>query len=355
MKNFLVQKIKFAFPLSLFFLLSITATFAIQRNLDFDGDGQTDYTVVRVEQFCPRTDGQECLPEEIIYIKKWYILRSSDSAFTATIFGNGNSYDSPVPKDYDGDGKTDIAVFRDCHNIPTNCLSTFYVYNSSNGFLSYYYIQTGNPNYTEDYDGDGKADPTVVGQQYGYDYEWHYLSSANNYNLVTFQPATFTNPSGEHPLVGDFDGDGKADAAILYNTANSGLGLFFKESSTNQSKVISGIYGVYYIPILADFDGDSKTDIATRTHNSTTYDIADWSIKYSSDNYNYASPVAFGYFIDYSHVGYWDGDNKADIGVIRNGGNPYGKYFYSLGSLSGFKGVQWGLPNDFDFNDDLYY
>jgi hypothetical protein len=40
----------------------------------------------------------------------WYVLRSEDSSFFAVQFGATG--DSPVPADYDGDGKADIAVFR---------------------------------------------------------------------------------------------------------------------------------------------------------------------------------------------------------------------------------------------------
>ena len=40
----------------------------------------------------------------------WYLLQST-AGFTDIAFGFGT--DLPVPADYDGDGKADIAVFRD--------------------------------------------------------------------------------------------------------------------------------------------------------------------------------------------------------------------------------------------------
>ena len=87
---------------------------------DFDGDGKTDYAVWR--GFGAGTPGT------------WYWLQSSDGGFRVLNFGTGGVFgtgDQPVPGDYDGDGKTDQAVWR------PGPPSTFYVNRSMLGFTGF--------------------------------------------------------------------------------------------------------------------------------------------------------------------------------------------------------------------------
>ena len=65
---------------------------------DYDGDGKTDLAVVR----------EGAGPEDPL---SWYILRSSDFGFMAVQWGTTGT-DILTQADYDGDGKTDIAIWR---------------------------------------------------------------------------------------------------------------------------------------------------------------------------------------------------------------------------------------------------
>ncbi|MCA1623178.1 MAG: VCBS repeat-containing protein [Acidobacteria bacterium] len=101
----------------------------------------------------------------------WYILRSS-LGFTGVAFGE--STDLPVPADYDGDGKTDLAVFR-----PSN--GTWYLMRSTAGFAGIAFgVGTDLP-VPADYDGDGKADVAVFRNGV-----WYILRSKDGFTGVAF-------------------------------------------------------------------------------------------------------------------------------------------------------------------------
>ena len=84
---------------------------------DYDGDGKTDFAVVRRSS---PTSGN----------LTWYILKSSDGGLLAATFGITET-DTPIQNDYDGDGRTDIAVYRETTGF-------HYIQRSTdNGLLAY--------------------------------------------------------------------------------------------------------------------------------------------------------------------------------------------------------------------------
>lgn len=122
----------------------------------------------------------------------------------------GSNGDTPVPGDYDGDGKFDVAVYRFGGLSPNN---TFIVRRSSDASVQYQPFGNFNTDYVVpgDYDGDGKYDFAVArtGATSSTPLVWWILQSSNGGARVQ----TF-GISSDLPAQGDYDGDARCDLAI---------------------------------------------------------------------------------------------------------------------------------------------
>lgn len=283
---------------------------ARSADFDFDGDGKSDPAVFR-----PGAQAQ------------WFFLRSgANNAFSAVQWGSTN--DALTPADFDGDGKTDVAVWRSNAENPERAY--FYILNSSNNaFRAEQFGSQGDlPNVVGDWDGDGKADPAVFrpranagGTQSAFYYR---PSSAPG---VDFRTVLFGSV-GDIPMRGDFDGDGKSDAAVFRGSDNL---WYILQSSNNQLVTRQwGIAADKKFP--ADYDGDGKTDLAVLRSGV-------WCILQSSNNQprylNWGTPSDAIIPSDY------DGDGKTDVAVYRSG-----VWYINQSSNGQLRAFQFGAPTD---------
>jgi len=246
----------------------------------------------------------------------WYVLRSSDNAFVARQFGLGT--DSLVPCDYDGDGKTDFAVWR-----PSN--GFWYVVNSGDGsFHATQFGANGDIPAASDFDGDGKTDIAVYRPLTGTFYLLH--SSDGSFHFQQW------GTNGDVPVLGDYDGDGKTDNCI-FRTSTSTFHILLSANGGVRSEQFGQIGDS---PIAADFDGDGKTDIALNRSSAGA-----WYYLQSSDNA--FRGVGWGSPGDIPATGDYDADGKWDVAVFRP---SLGAFYVLLSSNGSLKAEQFGASGD---------
>jgi hypothetical protein len=200
---------------------------------DYDGDDITDYAYVS------RTAPASCSVPGYMY---WNIKRSSDGATVNVQFGYDTDY--AVPGDYDGDGKFDYAVQRpQIISSITPCGSDrvangtasadFYIQLSSNSNIqSGTYGAAGDIVVSGDYDGDGKTDIAVVheGILPTSNLVWQIWQSTAGYKTVSFGLTGF-----DKTTQADYDGDGKTDIAVWREDGNF---YWLKSSNSDQFQAL---------------------------------------------------------------------------------------------------------------------
>jgi hypothetical protein len=132
---------------------------------DYDGDGKFDLGVQR--------PGATPTSQAV-----FYVLKSSDGGVLTVAWGLSN--DLVVPGDYDGDGKTDFSVVRE-GATPTTNLVWYVLRSSDGGLIAISFGLTGSDlNAQNDYDGDGRTDIAVWRDSGGI---FYYLTSASNFTV----------------------------------------------------------------------------------------------------------------------------------------------------------------------------
>ena len=278
--------------------------------VDFNGDGKTDFVVVR--NTGGGSGGQ---------ITWFWNLNGSAAPTAAAAWGI--STDKFVSGDYDGDGKDDIAVWRP----GAATVAAFYILNSATSTLRQEaFGQTGDDaSVVGDYNGDGKDDLAVYrsGASAGDPSTWFYRTTANG--PVTYMP---WGQNGDFPAPGDYDGDGKADFAVQRNNGGGQARFWRMQTTAGFDSVVFGTPTDVIVP--GDYDGDGKTDIATVRGASGSIQ---WHwLNSSNSTIDYRTFGASA--TDFPAQGDYDGDGKTDVGIWRPSASANASAFWSLGTTS---------------------
>ncbi|MBV9958065.1 MAG: VCBS repeat-containing protein, partial [Acidobacteria bacterium] len=146
--------------------------------------------------------------------------------------------------DFEGDGRTDLSVFRPADN-------TWYAKESSNSLLfTRQFGTSGDLLAPADYDGDGRTDVAVFRPSSG---SWFILQSSNSV-IRSRQFGT----SGDLPVPGDYDGNGLTDIAV-YRPAN---GTWYITMGISNSVRTEQFGASGDRPVPGDYDGDGRNDLA---------------------------------------------------------------------------------------------
>jgi subtilisin-like proprotein convertase family protein len=243
----------------------------------------------------------------------WYMNRST-AGFSAVQFGVAS--DIIVPGNYDSDSKTDVAVFRPSEG-------KWYLLRSTGGFAAVQWGQNGDIPQPGNYDADPEDELMVFRPSNG---TWYSINiDGSGFSAIQF------GATGDLPVSGDFDGDGKEDPAV-FRPSNATWYVRTPSGAASQAQ-----FGVSTdLPVPADYNGDNKDELAVfRPSNGTWYVYRGTGVP--SQNFD---SYQFGANGDVPVPGDYDGDGKDDLAVYRNG------TWFMNRSTSGFASAGFGLASD---------
>jgi exo-beta-1,3-glucanase (GH17 family) len=219
--------------------------------------------------------------------------------------------------DFDGDGVSDIAVFRSgawlFHDFASGAPNSGVWTGSSAGC-----IPVG-----MDYDGDGMANFTqfCIGA-------WHFYNSDGSYNKGIWTGGV----AGDRPVPADYDGDGTGDVVVY----RGGAWLFFNFTTgafdAAKSRWTGG--GGSCIPAPMDYDGDGSADFTQLCNGA-------WHFYNSDGSYNKGIWTG-GVAGDLPVPADYDGDGTDDVVVFRGGAWLF--YDFATGAFDSTKSMWTGAP-----------
>ena len=260
-------------------------------------------------------------------VNTFFALRSTDGGFIQQPLGSpGDSVSLTV--DFDGDGRSDLSTAR------YNSEVTWRIRKSTTGQVEetrWGSSALGDFFAAADYDGDGKFDIAVFRAGV-----WHIIeSSTGNYRYETW------GTSGDAPAPNDYDRDGKADLTVARSEGGQRV-WYTRLSSNGQMRVVTwGLSSDAFFTGRCDFDGDSAADLLVIRNVSGQ---RQFYVLRSSDQQ--VQVISWGLSSDVVKLGDYDGDGRTDAAVTR-AENGQRVFYIRQSSNSQTRYETFGLAGDF--------
>jgi len=354
------------------FLLLTNNAYAVDptNRLDFNGDGRADIAVYR--------EGNQSRLTAIYYPSEWYYL----DPVTGTSGGTqwGRTLDVPLPADYDGDGKTDVSIFRwfdpvaapfDFNQIwtfgsSTNQVLTVRGFGNASGrkMGRNFVMETGrSPQKAEVGEFQRTFIPEVSTSNVQlYRYAFYYQKAEGLVGKETLFPANAYGTYYQVPVPEDYNGDGVSEVAV-FDVTNRCYHVWGRDpvtgDPTNSPLPEYCFDPGYDTPVPGDYDGNGAADYAAIK--ITDYNggkLVEWKIdgisgtpqiQLANSSAN-IKPVAADY----------DGDGKTDLAVVQANGTSW-KWTIIKSNCSGIVcfpttySVDFGLITDVPLASPYFY
>lgn len=335
-----------------------------QKEIDYDGDSVHDISLF-----------DRTVPDA----GTWYILQGGTKFTTAFSITWGRGTDEPVPGDYDNDGRIDIAVFRAAAAPAPSDVGTWYILQGGKNFTTAFAVAwgtAGSDPLAGDYDGDGKTDIAVFKNPFSLGLaavpdagRWYILQGGTNFTTAfSVQWGSAANPGGvisvlnpELARPADYDGDGRLDLCVYVASLKPDSGTWYiVQGGTNFTTAFAvarwGNGGFFDVPVPGDYDGDNKIDLAVfESFGPPAVPVATvgtWYVLQGGGKFTTAFQVKWGVSSADAQVAVpadYDNDGRLDMAVFAQIFNAPGTwYILQAGSnfTTAFK-VVFGAPAGF--------
>ena len=245
-------------------------------------------------------------------------LLSAVSFSPAVSYAAGSFGYAVAVGDFNGDGKPDLAVATSNGNNASSTVSVSILLGNGDGTFQASRNFTagaggGGSLVVGDFNGDGKVDLAVLAR--------NGVSVLLGNGDGTFQaPRNFaTGFTPDALAVGDFNGDGKPDLVTANSSSNNVSVLLGNGDGTFQTAVSYAVGATPQSVVVGDFNGDGKPDLAVADRGDSLGRSAGVSVLLGNGDgtFQAAQNFAAGFYPISVGVGDFNGDGKPDLAVAN--------------------------------------